>query len=58
MELARKVYRTPALLLGTRELAFRIYIAGRMHEMLGHDGAAVGDVWGAERAMSATTRPS
>jgi hypothetical protein len=58
MELARKVYRTPALLLGTRELAFRIYIASRMQEMLRIDGSAPGDVWGAETAMPVKTRPS
>jgi hypothetical protein len=58
MELARKVRRTPALLLGTRELAFRIYIASRMQEMLRIDGAAAGDVWGPETALPATTRPS
>ena len=57
VDLARRVRRNPALFLSARELAFRIYIASRMTELLRGDAAASAEVWGDARPDREATCP-
>ena len=51
-ELARRLRPNAAILLGPRELAFRLYIASRMVGMLERDAAAAERIWRSDTGLA------
>jgi hypothetical protein len=54
--LARRIRPYSAILLSSRELAFRLYIASRMASMLAQDAASRSDVWRSDAATQGGPR--